>query len=368
MTMQLGINTVCFVLSDEAKGFSMRIVKSLFVAGALVASVPTLAHAQWYVSTDAGVSLDQASKVTSATTSGQYNTKYNPGYAVLGAVGYSYGAPKVELELGYRSNAVSSIGGSSASGNVGAFSGMVNGLYDFNANGQWHPIFGLGIGTGHVDASGLTVGGASSYGVNSWQFAYQGIAQLGYDISSNWQARIDYRYFSTLDASGSVNGSSVKDEYHNQTVLLGITYKFNSPAPMPPAPEPVPVPVAAPAPPPPPPAPAPVALKNYIVFFDFDQASINEQAEAIIEQAVAMAKKGHVVHIQLTGHTDQAGSAEYNQKLSIRRAEAVKAALVKLGLSASEIGVVGKGKTDPLVPTKDGMRQPQNRRVEIVLQ
>ena len=343
----------------------MRIVKSLLVAGALAAVLPTMAHAQWYVSGEAGASLNQKAKVTGGGN--DYTTSYDAGAAGLAALGYSFGAPKLEVELGYRSNDISKVGTNNASGNVGQFSTMVNGLYDVNANGVLHPIFGIGIGAGHVDADNVTANGSPSYGANDWKFAYQGIAQLGYDITSNIQAKVDYRYYSTLDPTAGINGTSLKGEYHDHTVLVGLTYKFNSPPP--PAVEPAPVPVAAPAPAPATaPVPVPAPLKNYIVFFDFDQAAINEQAQAIIEQAAATAKKGHVVHIQLTGHTDLSGSADYNQKLSVRRAEAVKAALVKLGLASSEISVMGKGKSDPLVPTKDGVRQPQNRRVEILLQ
>lgn len=66
-----------------------------------------------------------------------------------------------------------------------------------------------------------------------------------------------------------------------------------------------------------------------------------------------------------TGHTDTSGSAIYNEDLSERRATAVKDALVLQGIPADSITTVGKGKTDPLVPTEDGVREPQNRRVEI---
>jgi outer membrane protein OmpA-like peptidoglycan-associated protein len=69
----------------------------------------------------------------------------------------------------------------------------------------------------------------------------------------------------------------------------------------------------------------------------------------------------------LTGYTDSTGSAKYNMALSLRRASAVKASLVRLGTPADEISVVGKGKGDQLVPTGDGVREPQNRRVLIVL-
>lgn len=347
----------------------MRIVKSLVIAGALVAAVPTFAHAQWYVGGDAGISVNEKAKVNG--NGSNYDTGYNNGYGLLGQVGYSFGAPKVEVELGYRSNDVQTIQGASATGNVGTFSTMLNGLYDFYPTGVWHPMLGAGVGFAHLNASGLKVGSTSSYSSDDWEFAYQGIAAVAYDVTSDWQAKLDYHYLATVDPVDKINSSNLSGQYHNHSVFLGLTYKFNPPPAPAPAPAPAPVPMAAPAPVPmaaPAPAPAPVALKNFIVFFDFDKASITAQAQSIIEQAAAATKNGGIAHIQLTGHTDLSGSSAYNQKLSVRRAEAVKAALVKLGISVSEIDLVGKGKSDPLVPTKDGVREPQNRRVEILLQ
>ena len=67
-------------------------------------------------------------------------------------------------------------------------------------------------------------------------------------------------------------------------------------------------------------------------------------------------------------HADRSGPENYNMALSLRRANAVKDALVREGVPATAISVVGKGETQPLVPTADGVREPQNRRVEIVIQ
>jgi outer membrane protein OmpA-like peptidoglycan-associated protein len=125
------------------------------------------------------------------------------------------------------------------------------------------------------------------------------------------------------------------------------------------------VPVMAVAPPPP--APAPMAAKSFIVFFDFDRSNITAQAQATINDAVAAAKAGNSTRITLTGHTDRSGSEQYNQALSVRRGEAVKAAMIRGGIPANAIVVIGRGESAPLVPTADGVREPQNRRVEIVL-
>ncbi len=74
------------------------------------------------------------------------------------------------------------------------------------------------------------------------------------------------------------------------------------------------------------------------------------------------------MQITVTGHTDTVGSAKYNQALSERRAAAVKAGLVADGRRGRRDHTIGVGKTGLLVPTADGVREPQNRRAEIVLQ
>jgi outer membrane protein OmpA-like peptidoglycan-associated protein len=124
---------------------------------------------------------------------------------------------------------------------------------------------------------------------------------------------------------------------------------------------------AAPMAPPPPPPPPAMAKKSFIVFFDFDKSNITSAAQTTINDAVAAAKAGHSAQVTLTGHTDRSGSEQYNLALSLRRAEAVKANMIRQGIPASSIVVIGKGESQPLVPTADGVREPQNRRVEIVI-
>ena len=115
--------------------------------------------------------------------------------------------------------------------------------------------------------------------------------------------------------------------------------------------------------PPPPPQP-----RNFLVFFDFDKATLTPRALDIVRQAAEVAKAGQNARVTCTGHTDTTGSAAYNLALSLRRANTVKNALVKEGVSATAISVIGRGKQDLLVPTGDQVREPQNRRVEIVVE
>jgi OmpA-OmpF porin, OOP family len=121
-----------------------------------------------------------------------------------------------------------------------------------------------------------------------------------------------------------------------------------------------------PAPPPPPPAPPPV--RNFLVFFDFDKSSLTPRAMDIVKEAANVAKAGQNTRVTCTGHTDTAGPAAYNLVLSLRRANTVKDALVREGVAPEAITVIGRGEEALLVATADGVREPQNRRVEIVIQ
>ncbi len=121
----------------------------------------------------------------------------------------------------------------------------------------------------------------------------------------------------------------------------------------------VPPPVQAPAAP-------PSVAHSYMVFFDFNKSDLTPQAMAIVDQAAKNAGPAKATELTVTGHTDTVGSDAYNMRLSRRRAESVAAELEKQGIASREIQIVAKGKKDLLVPTADGVREPQNRRVTIV--
>ena len=129
------------------------------------------------------------------------------------------------------------------------------------------------------------------------------------------------------------------------------------------APPPV-TPVAAPIVPPP--AAVASAKQMFIVFFEFDKSSLTADGKKVVDAAAAAFKSGKS-DVAVAGYTDLAGSQQYNLALSHRRADAVKAALVKDGVPATAVGENWYGKQNPRVPTPDGVREPQNRRVEITM-
>ncbi len=123
---------------------------------------------------------------------------------------------------------------------------------------------------------------------------------------------------------------------------------------------------APPPPPTPPPPPPPPPEHNFTVFFDWDKANITPEGQQIIEAAAATFKSQPPGPVQVIGHTDTSGSAAYNQKLSVRRADAVAGGLTQAGVPQNAMTVTGVGQTDLRVPTPDGVREPQNRRTEII--
>jgi outer membrane protein OmpA-like peptidoglycan-associated protein len=129
-----------------------------------------------------------------------------------------------------------------------------------------------------------------------------------------------------------------------------------------PKPLPSPGPVA-PVVPAPPVAPA----RTYLVFFDWDRADLTARAKQIVAEAAQASTHVQTTQIEVDGYTDLSGTFAYNKKLSIRRAQTVQAELVRDGVAKNEIDIHGYGETNPLVPTAKGVREPQNRRVEIIL-
>ena len=110
---------------------------------------------------------------------------------------------------------------------------------------------------------------------------------------------------------------------------------------------------------------APMAApEKFLVFFDFAKSNLTPDAKNTIAKAAKVTGPARLI---VVGHTDRAGPEDYNLRLSKRRADAVKAELVRLGVPANQITAEGRGEADPLVPTADGVREAQNRRVEITV-
>ena len=153
--------------------------------------------------------------------------------------------------------------------------------------------------------------------------------------------------------NAAFDGGMARGSYVSAGPFMRLTYNLSAPHGSAPAPAPAP-------------AAAPSAGHSYMVFFDFDRAIVTDTAASTIRQAANDAKSGRATRLNVTGHADRAGGDDYNMALSLRRANAVKDVLVREGIPAAQIAVVGRGESQPLIQTADGVREPQNRRVEIV--
>ena len=111
--------------------------------------------------------------------------------------------------------------------------------------------------------------------------------------------------------------------------------------------------------------PAPPQPASFMVFFDMGSSTLNQQSQGVMQQAAAAYKPGATV--AATGYTDTVGTPAFNMVLSQRRADAAKAAMVKAGVPAAAITTSGKGEGDQLVKTGDGVAEPQNRRVQVLV-
>ena len=338
--------------------------QSRVVGVVLAGMLPAAALAQqtdasrgFYVGAGGGLNFMSKMDVDGPGVSGQIDP--STGWAATVSAGYKFGGPRVELEGGYRENKADDCPVAGCDGRYQTWSGMANALYDFRTGWGVTPYLGIGIGAARTDVKGLG---------KDWLFAYQGIAGVTYQVNRSLDVFADYRYFGTEDLR--VDGD-IDVENNSHTGLLGLRWVFAAPMKLaePTAAPPPPPPLEElPAPPPPPlAAPAPI-VRSYLVFFEFARSDLTADAQRIVETAARNATTADVTRIDVTGHADRSGPARYNQRLSMRRAEAVRSELIRNGVPQSEIAIYAKGETEPLVPTSDGVREAQNRRVEIILQ
>ncbi len=337
------------------------------------------AHRGWYVGIEGGANWisNDSFKLTGnvgALETGEGSTtqlgkaNFDTGWAVLATIGYAFDNNwRIEAEGGYRHNKLNAVvidpgdfgegaGESIANyhGNLNEFSLMANVLYDFHLTDKLS--FSIGAGAG-VDNSQLTIGPLKD---TEWNFAYQGIAGLNYAVTQRLDLFVDFRYLVVPNPDYTASFGPIgihAQDYDKETVTVGLRWDLTADE------EPM---AAAPPPPPPPPA-EPAAPRQFIVFFGFNKSNLTAEAHRVVQEAAASAKQYGSATILITGHTDTVGSNGYNMRLSIRRAKATKSGLVAEGVTAGSITTVGKGETELLVQTADGVKEPQNRRATIDL-
>ena len=343
------------------------------LAAALIAAPFVAASAQpiqgLYVSAGAGLNVPQkvhTTVVLPGFSSGSLQLDSKLGFDATGSVGYALGGGmRFEVEGDYISNGIDP-SGARTNGHIRTTGVMANALYDFDIRSRYvFPYLGVGAGymwTALNDASLVGPRGTLNLAANpsSGKFAWQFIAGAAFPVPGAPGLSLTAQY-RLLDVTGGEKftllhrGSLELGPQFSHTLTLGVRYAFNVP---PPAAAPAPTPVAAPAP-----APA----RSYLVFFDWDKATLTDRARQIVREAAEASTHVHYTQLRVNGYTDTSGSAAYNQALSMRRAENVAAELVRDGVPRAVIAIHGFGETHLLVPTGPGVREPQNRRVEIII-
>jgi outer membrane protein OmpA-like peptidoglycan-associated protein len=357
-------------------------MRRILLGTAMAVMLPTAAMAAtegFYVGVQGGANFTRDTSVTDDALAAGSRTfftgaeaKYKTGWAAGAVAGYATAIGiRAELEFAYRSNELESltaVGGtasrSGVSGSLHSYSVLANVLYDFDTGTAFTPYIGAGAGVSLLKnklSYGAVTGSPSfTSSDDDTVFAYQGIVGVAYNVTSNLAITADYRYFGTVGGKfdgtygAPVSGTyTQQQDYGNHTVMVGLRYNFGGP-----------VSVAAPA------VTPPAAVQpqtEYLVFFDWDKAEITPVSDKIIGDAAAAAGRVRAVSVHVIGHTDTSGSPAYNQRLSVRRAEAVKRGLVTKGVPANQVSIEGKGETQLLVPTGANVREPSNRRAQILI-
>jgi OmpA-OmpF porin, OOP family len=106
---------------------------------------------------------------------------------------------------------------------------------------------------------------------------------------------------------------------------------------------------------------------SFMLHFETNSVEVTTASRATLDALLAEVAKRSAVEVQVTGHTDRVGNPIDNDRLSLQRAEAVGAMLIKRGIQATFLRAVGRGEREPLIATPDEQPEPRNRRVEVIV-
>ena len=369
----------------------MKLRNALLAATILAAPVAVNAQpvSGVYIGAGAGADLLQNESVH-ALRGGPTNLghgsdlKFNVGPVVIGSVGYGLGnGLRFELQGAFYDNKVHrySTGGAanvtSAGGDEYKEGVFANVFYDLAIPGITLPVqpyVGAGAGYVHnefnnfrVTTNGGTPGATllrgsgqndnvGVQGIVGFAFPIVAVPGLALTAEYRFMAEVTGRSYSEQYFAPRVaTGAKIKEgaDDLNHSALIGVRYAFGAPPPPPPPVQQAPTP--------------PQVSRTYLVFFDWDRADLTDRARQIVAEAASASTRTQYTRIEVQGNADRSGTPAYNQRLSLRRAQTVAAELVRLGVPRTAIDIQAFGDTRPLVPTAPGVREPQNRRVAIIL-
>jgi len=311
---------------------------------------------------------------------------------------------RAELELATRTQEIDELPGDGlgfvgfpSGGNIGDLTVstlMVNVFKDFANESRFTPYIGLGVGGAYMRAeasnssivSQPAMGPGQPYlivmGDKDYAAAAQALAGVSFDLTDTVDVDLGYRYLITdsFEYGAAINGpvTPIEAGYRAQELTAGLRWNFGAPAPVVIEEEeeivtyqdcwdgsrvvstascpPVPIEEVTTAP----------DDLDLVVYFDFDKSNLSVAAQDLIAAKSAEALEYDISSVTVQGNTDTSGSASYNNALSARRAAVVREALVANGISGGLITTQALGESNPAKPTADGVREPLNRRTEVL--
>jgi opacity protein-like surface antigen len=373
-----------------------KLVIGMAMASTAIASPALARDGAWYVELDGGPMIVEDIEFDLPAAPNAVQVDHHKGYDFGGVVGYDFGFIRLEAEGSYRSAdirelqvgtaGVARLGAQTinsttlaADGDSSVLSFMVNALADFGPDDGLQGFVGGGVGVARTKFDGVTINtsGPGFLDDSDSGLAWQVLAGVRAPLTDNIDVGLKYRFFNTsgLDMVDSL-GRDTNAKWRSHSLLGTIGFNFGgAPAPMQTCWDGTSLPMdatcpARPVPPPPPPPPVvqPVVQCNkgpYIVFFEWDKSDITPEAATILNNAVSAYANCGAAAVMLAGHADRSGSSQYNVGLSQRRAAAVRSYMSARGVPDTRISTEAFGESQPRVPTADGVRELQNRRVEI---
>jgi outer membrane protein OmpA-like peptidoglycan-associated protein/opacity protein-like surface antigen len=371
----------------------MKLKTTLFAAAATLAVAPA-AHAYqgFYGAIGAGLNYlqpDQDVESVGYTPAFDSEADYRNGIGVYTALGYDWGNKyRGELEFAYRQNDTRHYAGDGlgfsgwfADGDLQSYSIMLNLIRDFDTGGALTPYVGFGAGGASFknQVTGPDIGfGTLVIDDSTKRLVYQAIAGVAVNLADGLALDLSYRYFrafGTPKFDGTIDGvpATIRHDYDTHSLFAGLRWNFGASA----APAATQykdcwdgssVPAASECPPQLTESTgANLDPVNVIVYFDYDKSNLTPEASNLIKEAAARALANDVDTVVVSGHADRSGGSAYNQALSERRGSVVRDALVANGIAADKIRMEAYGEDKPAKPTEDGVREPLNRRTEVVI-
>lgn len=287
---------------------------------------------------------------------------------------------RAELELAFSPHNFKQVNTAAVSGDLSSLSLAGNLFYDFKQfhqvdniipyldNKKITPYIGLGAGVSHIKIDDVNPILATSFDDSVSAPFIQGIVGVGFQITDHYSLYTEYkrREVSDIEVRSEDGGTKLNLGYGDNRFMLGLRYSFSGleVAADKPATQPIDfVPVN----------PQeeevfnPPMPETITIFFRFNDSQITQEAARALEMYYSdmQAATNLPIELEVYGHTDRSGSIALNNRLSLQRAMNVSQFFINAGVNEDNVAVYPKGEYEPLKLTKDGVREPKNRRVEV---